>query len=156
MARVILYHTKTDLKARGWTEALITRFLPQADMVRTNPYYASAPEMRLYAWLHVVKGKTYEAGVRLVGRHRPADLRQHRRDDAVADPLAVDQDPIAVENYQGQGHPVAQAACSRVDPVSRVVARRRSRAWFSACGRPRCMVQRLSQITRSPTRHVWL
>ena len=39
---------------------------------------------------------------------------------------------------------------------SSVVARRRSRGCKSSCGRPRCIVQRLSQITRSPTRHLWL
>ncbi len=50
----------------------------------------------------------------------------------------------------------AQAASSSDEPVSRVVARRRSRGWLSSCGRPRCIVQRLSQITRSPTCHWWL
>ena len=49
-----------------------------------------------------------------------------------------------------------QAASSRVEPASRVVARRRSRGWPSSCGRPRCIVERLSQITRSPMRHWWL
>ena len=48
------------------------------------------------------------------------------------------------------------AACSRVEPVSNVVARRKSRGSDSSCGRPRCMVQRLSQMTTSPTRQRWL
>jgi len=40
--------------------------------------------------------------------------------------------------------------------MSRVVTRRSSRRCLvSSKGRPRCMVARLSQITRSPTRHSW-
>src|SRR5215469_1956124 len=45
----------------------------------------------------------------------------------------------------------ADASCSTWE----VVTRRRSRGYDSSKGRPRCIVQRLSQTTRSPARHLW-
>src|SRR6185437_10848795 len=47
----------------------------------------------------------------------------------------------------------AYATCRMIGPSSSVVARRKSRGAISSCGRPRCIVQRLSQMTRSPTAH---
>lgn len=41
------------LKARGWTEALITAFLREPDKVVDNPHYRSAAPMRLYALARV-------------------------------------------------------------------------------------------------------
>ncbi len=38
----------SDLKKRGWTAALIARFLGAPDELRTNPHYSSARPMRLY------------------------------------------------------------------------------------------------------------
>jgi hypothetical protein len=40
--------TKTQLKARGWTDKLIASLLGQPDQTRSNPYYRSGPEMQLY------------------------------------------------------------------------------------------------------------
>jgi hypothetical protein len=36
------------LKERGWTEALIKKFLGEPDVLKTNPRYKSAAPMRLY------------------------------------------------------------------------------------------------------------
>ena len=48
-----------------------------------------------------------------------------------------------------------QAAWAAVGPSPASVVRRMSRGSCAGKGRARCMVWRLSHITRSPTRHVW-
>jgi hypothetical protein len=40
--------TKTDLEERGWTGALIKRFLPPPDKEIPNPIYRSSSSMKLY------------------------------------------------------------------------------------------------------------
>src|SRR5262249_49184446 len=40
--------TKPELRERGWTDALVKRFLPENDDVRDNPYSKKAGLMRLY------------------------------------------------------------------------------------------------------------
>ena len=40
--------TATQLKARGWTDALIRDLLGAPDQTRVNPHYRSGPPMRLY------------------------------------------------------------------------------------------------------------
>lgn len=40
--------TMTQLKQRGWTEALVKKFLDAPDATRPNPHYKSAAPMRLY------------------------------------------------------------------------------------------------------------
>ena len=41
-------YTATQLKARGWTDALIRDLLGAPDQTRINPHYRSGPPMRLY------------------------------------------------------------------------------------------------------------
>lgn len=41
-------YTLTDLKKRGWTQKLISTFVPTPDETRRNPLYRSAPPMKLY------------------------------------------------------------------------------------------------------------
>ena len=48
------------------------------------------------------------------------------------------------------------AACTAVGPSPASVVRRMSRGSLAGKGRARCMVWRLSHITRSPTRHLWV
>jgi NAD(P) transhydrogenase len=108
--------------------------------------------------LHLDSGKTIHAEKALysVGRTgATAALNLYRHGVQLSDPGRMLQgrgirrgQPARRLTRQG-----AQAASSRVEPTSSVVARRRSRGWLSSCGRPRCIVERLSQITRSPTRH---
>lgn len=43
------YLTVPALKERGWTEAMVKRFLGEPDQFRDNPRYRSAAPMRLYA-----------------------------------------------------------------------------------------------------------
>jgi hypothetical protein len=40
--------TKTQVKARGWTEKLIASLLGQPDQTKTNPHYRSGPKMQFY------------------------------------------------------------------------------------------------------------
>ena len=41
--------TKTDIKKqRGWTNKLLSLFLPEPDEIRDNPLYRSAPKMQLF------------------------------------------------------------------------------------------------------------
>jgi hypothetical protein len=40
--------TKTDLKSRGWTDALIARFFPTPTTESPNPYYRAGAPVKLY------------------------------------------------------------------------------------------------------------
>ena len=40
--------TKTTLRERGWTGALLRRFLPEPDEEKVNPHYKCAAPMQLY------------------------------------------------------------------------------------------------------------
>src|SRR5713101_6429894 len=66
--------------------------------------------------------------------------------------LGVLDAPGGPAGEAGQEPPATREGCS----ISRVVTRRSSRRYFvSSNGRARCIVARLSQITRSPGRHEW-
>lgn len=39
---------KSKLVERGWTDALVTKFLPEPDQTKSNPRYRSAAPMKLY------------------------------------------------------------------------------------------------------------
>jgi hypothetical protein len=43
-----VYLGHATLRARGWDDALIRRFLPEPDKFRDNPFYRSHPPRRLY------------------------------------------------------------------------------------------------------------
>src|SRR5262249_14851935 len=49
------HFTKSQLKERGWTDALISRFLDSPDETRTNPHYRSGPPIKLYKMQRVEK-----------------------------------------------------------------------------------------------------
>lgn len=53
--------TKTSLKERGWTDALIRKFLGEPDVLRPNPHYRSAPKMQLYKIDRVIDIEQNEA-----------------------------------------------------------------------------------------------
>ena len=53
--------TKSTLKKRGWTEALIARFLAEPDKECDNPHYKCDPPMKLYRLKRVGRA---EASVR--------------------------------------------------------------------------------------------
>jgi hypothetical protein len=60
-------------KDRGWTGALIARFLGAHDDERPNPHYRSGAPMRLYAWDRVVAAEAtdeFKAAADEVGRRR--------------------------------------------------------------------------------------
>ena len=40
--------TRRDLSRRGWTPAVISKFLPTPDEIRDNPHVWNGPHMRLY------------------------------------------------------------------------------------------------------------
>ena len=40
--------TARDLRGRGWTAAVISRFMPKPDVTETNPHYALSQPMRFY------------------------------------------------------------------------------------------------------------
>src|ERR1035438_4311183 len=54
----IQYRSKAKLKARGWTEGLIRRFLGKPDKEKPNPRYASAKPMKLYKTQRVDKAES--------------------------------------------------------------------------------------------------
>jgi hypothetical protein len=41
--------TLSQLRKRGWTESLVTRFLPECQATMTNPHYKTGPRIKLYA-----------------------------------------------------------------------------------------------------------
>lgn len=43
------YISKAGLKGRGWTEAMVSRFLPECDREVRNPHYACSGKMKLYS-----------------------------------------------------------------------------------------------------------
>lgn len=45
--------TKSDVLKRGWTEAMLTRFMPEPDRLAPNPRYKCAAPMRLYSTARV-------------------------------------------------------------------------------------------------------
>lgn len=51
------YFTKTDLRARGWNESMIHRFLRRPDQTKTNPHYRSGPPMQLFEGARVVRAE---------------------------------------------------------------------------------------------------
>lgn len=50
--------SKATLRDRGWTDAMISRFLPECDREANNPHYRCAPSMKLYS---VSRVETIEA-----------------------------------------------------------------------------------------------
>jgi hypothetical protein len=50
--------TKSDLKARGWTESLIDAVLGEPDQLRKNPHHRSGPPMQLFEHDRVVAKET--------------------------------------------------------------------------------------------------
>jgi hypothetical protein len=47
--------TKTGLKARGWTDSMVERFMPVPDETRENPHYRCASPMKLYCLKRVAR-----------------------------------------------------------------------------------------------------
>lgn len=43
-----VYNTKTELKERGWTDAMIKKFLPEPDKTRPNPMFKKGAPVCLY------------------------------------------------------------------------------------------------------------
>jgi hypothetical protein len=39
---------KSKLVEQGWTDALVTKFLPEPDQIKSNPHYRLAAPMKLY------------------------------------------------------------------------------------------------------------
>jgi len=49
------YFVKSALKSRGWSDKLIETILGEPDKLKCNPFYRSAPEMKLYLIEKVLK-----------------------------------------------------------------------------------------------------
>jgi nucleosome binding factor SPN SPT16 subunit len=70
------YVTVSELRKRGWTDALISRFLGEPDDRRQNPHYRSGPPMKLYNTHRVVQAEA-------TAEYRAAqDARKGRREAA--------------------------------------------------------------------------
>jgi hypothetical protein len=78
----------SQIKARGWTDALIARFLGDPDGLRPNPHYRSGPPMKLYKWQRVEQA---EASTEF---REAQDARKKRR-DAAQKALATKKQKIA-------------------------------------------------------------
>lgn len=51
-------YAQSELKdERGWTDALVRKFLGQPDELKTNPYYKKAPKMKLYSLARIEKAE---------------------------------------------------------------------------------------------------
>ena len=51
---VNVFFTKTELKAREWTNGMINKFMPEPDMRKDNPKYQGAPQVCLYRIARVI------------------------------------------------------------------------------------------------------
>ena len=49
------YFAKCTLRTRGWTKKMFEKFFPNPTKEVTNPHYASAPRMKLYIIIEVVR-----------------------------------------------------------------------------------------------------
>lgn len=49
------YFAKCTLRTRGWTKKMFEKFFPNPTKEVTNPHYASAPRMKLYNIIEVVR-----------------------------------------------------------------------------------------------------
>lgn len=71
------FFTKANLKERGWTDGLVSRFLPAPDKTKPNPQFRSAAPMRLYAQDRVERVEATEdfkaAQAKANGRKRSAE-----------------------------------------------------------------------------------
>jgi hypothetical protein len=85
----------SQLKKRGWTDSLISRFLGDPDELRRNPHYRSGPPMKLY---NVERIEQAEASTEFCDAQ---DARKNRR-DAAQKALATKKQKIAdyVENVK--------------------------------------------------------
>ena len=71
-----MYFSITDLKERGWTLGLISKFLSTPDATKTNPHYKNAAPMKLYVKDRVqqieVSSTFMEAKIKAENRSRSA------------------------------------------------------------------------------------
>ncbi len=54
------YVTRSTIKERGWTDALIEKFLPDPDREAPNPHYRSGAPLRLYDLARVERVEKYK------------------------------------------------------------------------------------------------
>lgn len=55
MKKKQLYWAKCSLRRRGWTKKMFEKFFPSPTKEVTNPHYASAPSMKLYRIIEVIR-----------------------------------------------------------------------------------------------------
>jgi hypothetical protein len=70
MSEEAIQFTRTQLKERGWTEALVKKFLDPPDATRPNPHSKSAAPMRLYTASRVEAAESCEEWRRAAERLR--------------------------------------------------------------------------------------
>lgn len=115
MAEALL--TLTTLRERGWTPALVRRFLGEPDKLAPNPAYRSAAPMRLYAEARVLAAEGEEtfrhaqaiaqaraSAARKTAQRRARDLLaavERMEVEVVAVPL-VDARRRAIRNYNAR------------------------------------------------------
>lgn len=111
------------LKDRGWTDAMIRRFLPEPDVTAVNPYHKSGPPMRLY---YVSRIEAIEQTDEFLSARAVASKRQEAAQRAVQTKIDkllaqvddfprpvlpdLDQEELtrhAVENYNSKEQDVA-------------------------------------------------
>lgn len=86
------YLSMARLKERGWSAAMVTRFLGEADALKANPFYRQAAPMRLYDRARVVAAEGSEefkqARIRAAVRSQQATARAEAKSQALSDRLA--------------------------------------------------------------------
>ena len=66
-------YSRPDLKARGWTDTLIDRHLPEPDDYRDNPHYKCAGPMKMWLRRRVHCAERRKAVVAHMEKRRLAD-----------------------------------------------------------------------------------
>jgi hypothetical protein len=75
-----LYYGRPTLRTRGWTDALIARFLPEPDLLTPNPHYRMGLPRKLYL---ITRVEAIEASDRFLIAQKAAKRRQRRAAKAV-------------------------------------------------------------------------
>ncbi|MGI5453928.1 hypothetical protein ACQEWB_12285 [Streptomyces sp. CA-249302] len=92
------YVSVARLRARGWTVGMVRQLLGAPDLLRTNPYFRTGPQTRLYAVKRVEaaeRSEEFRAASAATARrsHAARAAAQHRRREVLA---RVAAEPIDV------------------------------------------------------------
>lgn len=61
-----MYYNKAQLKKRGWTDSIIKKMNLTPDLLKQNPFYKKAPQMKLYLMKSIEELENTEQFIKLI------------------------------------------------------------------------------------------